>query len=109
MSFKRTVKRKLKAGLPPVFFLGLVAYFSWNATQGDHGLRSYSAQLQLLAKADDGKSAAIAEQAAWTRRVSGLRDHALDADTLDERARAMLNLADPNDIVVPYGPNNRLY
>jgi cell division protein FtsB len=41
--------------------------------------------------------------------VSGLRDHALDADTLDERARAMLNLADPNDIVVPYGPNNRLY
>ncbi|TLU73907.1 FtsB family cell division protein [Lichenicoccus roseus] len=109
MSFKRSMKRRLKAGCAPAFFLGLVAYFSWNATQGAHGLRSYSDQLHLLARAEDGKAAAIAEQAAWTQRVSGLRDRALDADTLDERSRAMLNLADPNDIVVPYGANNRLY
>ena len=52
--------------------------------------------------------AAKMEQAAWMQRVSGLRDAGLDADTLDERSRAMLNLAEPNELVVPYG-KNKLY
>ena len=109
MSFGRIIKRKIKAALPPAFFLSLVAYFAWNATQGAHGLKSYSEQLRLLSQAQDGETAAISEQAAWNQRVSGLRDHALDADTLDERARAMLNLAEPSDIVVPYGEHDKLY
>ena len=108
MSFARAVKRKVRAALPPLLFLSLVGYFGWNATQGDHGLRSYRSQLALLDRADIAKDAAIAEQAAWMRRVSGLRDSGLDADTLDERSRSMLNLAEPNELVVPYG-NNRLY
>jgi hypothetical protein len=41
--------------------------------------------------------------------VSGLRSRHIDSDTLDERARAMLNLADPADIIVPYTPANRLF
>ena len=109
MSFGRAVKRRVKGSLPPAIFLSLVAYFVWNANQGAHGLKSYSEQLRLLSQAQAGQAAAVAEQAAWTQRVSGLRDHGVDADTLDERARAMLNLADPNDIVVPYGQNNKLY
>ena len=109
MSFGRAVKRKVKAALPPAFFLSLVAYFVWNANEGAHGLKSYSEQLRLLAQAQAGQAAADAEQAAWNQRVSGLRDRALDKDTLDERARAMLNLADSDDIVVPYGQNNKLY
>ncbi len=108
MSFARAVKRKVRAALPPLLFLSLVGYFGWNATQGEHGLQSYRNQLALLDRADTAKDAAIAEQAAWTRRVSGLRDSELDADTLDERSRSMLNLAEPNELVVPYG-NNRLY
>ena len=109
MSFGRAIKRRIKGALPPAFFLSLVAYFAWNATQGEHGLRSYSAQLQMLSQANAGQAAAVAEQAAWNQRVAGLRDHALDADTLDERARAMLNLAQSNEIVVPYAQNNKLY
>ncbi len=109
MSFGRAVKRKVKAALPPIFFLSLVAYFAWNADQGEHGLRRYADRLRLLSQAQAGQSAAISEQAAWAQRVSGLRDHALDADTLDERSRAMLNLADSSDIVVPYGQNDKLY
>ena len=48
MSFGRAVKRKVKAALPPLFFLSLVGYFGWNADQGEHGLRRYSDQLRLL-------------------------------------------------------------
>ena len=108
MSFARAIKRKVKATLPPLLFLSLVGYFGWNATQGDHGLKSYHAQLQLLAQANAAQAAAITEQTAWAQRVSGLRDSGLDADTLDERSRSMLNLAESNELVVPYG-SNKLY
>ena len=108
MSVARAVKRKVRAALPPLLFLSLVGYFGWNATQGEHGLRSYRNQLTLLDRADAMKAAAIAEQASWMQRVSGLRDGGLDADTLDERSRSMLNLAEPNELVVPYG-SNKLY
>lgn len=108
MSFARTIKRKVRAIMPPLLFLSLVGYFGWNATQGDHGLRTYRNQLQLLGQANAAEAAATMEQSAWTQRVSGLRDNALDADTLDERARSMLNLAEPNELVVPYG-SNKLY
>ena len=109
MRFGRVMKHRIKAGLVPAFFLALVAYFTWNANRGEHGLRSYSEQLQLLLQAQQGERDAVAEQSAWNQRVSGLRNGALDADTLDERSRAMLNLAQPGDLVVPYGQNGKLY
>ena len=108
MSVARAIKRKVKAALPPLLFLSLVGYFGWNATQGEHGLQSYRNQLQLLSQADAAQAAAAMEQAAWMQRVSGLRDSGLDADTLDERSRSMLNLAEANELVVPYG-KNKLY
>jgi cell division protein FtsB len=45
----------------------------------------------------------------WERRVSGLRSRHLDADMLDERARAMLNLTEPSEVIVPYSPKDRLF
>ncbi len=46
---------------------------------------------------------------AWERRVAGLRGNHVDPDSLDERARAMLNLADPADIVVQYAAKDKLF
>ena len=109
MTLMRAIKKKLKEAIPPVIFLGLTAYFAWNATQGDLGLKSYAQQLALLDRADAGKEAAVLEQQAWRQRVQGLRDTELDADTIDERARAMLNLAQPDEFVVPYGPDDKLF
>jgi cell division protein FtsB len=103
------VKRKAKAAIPPLVFLSLVGYFGWNATQGDRGLKAYALQLQDLKLAQSQLAAAEAERDAWEMKVSGLRSNHLDPDTLDERARAMLNLADPGDIVVPYGQGKRLF
>ncbi len=109
MRFGRAIKRLVRTALPPVFFLSLVAYFVWNTGQGAHGRRIYGERLQLLAEAQADHLAAVSEQSAWSQRVSGLRDRGLDRDTLDERARAMLNLANSDDIVVPYAQNNTLY
>ncbi len=109
MSAGRTIKRRLRGMIAPAVFLALVGYFGWNATQGEHGLKAEADRQDLLKLAKADLTKAEAERDAWERRVSGLRSNHIDPDTLDERARAMLNLADPNDIVVLYPPKERLF
>ncbi len=109
MAIWRAIKRKLRAAIAPTLFLAVTAYFSWNATQGALGLKAYALRQQDLVRAQAGLLRAQAEEAAWERRVAALHTTRIDADALDERARAILNLSDPNDIVVPYGQNERLF
>lgn len=105
----RSLRNGLRAVALPTLFLLLVAYFLWNATQGDRGLQAYAIRQEQLktVQADLGK--AQSDQLSWDRRVSELRSQRLDPDMLDERARAMLNLADPADVVVMYGPGKKLF
>jgi cell division protein FtsB len=109
MSFVQGAKRAALAALPPAVFLALTGYFCWNATRGEHGLTAYRlGEKQLVAAQSELKSAET-ERNAWENRVAGLRANHIDPDTLDERSRAMLNLADPSDIVVPYGQKSKLF
>lgn len=103
------LKQRAKGAIAPLAFLAITAYFAWNATQGPHGLVAYAQREKVLQQADADHAAALAERDDWEQRVAGLRANHLDLDTLDERARAMLNLADPNDVIVPYGPKDRLF
>ncbi len=109
MAWGRALKRRAKLAVAPSVFLALVAYFSWNAMQGDRGLKASAAREQDLLVARSELSRAQAEQTVWERRVAGLRTERLDIDSLDERARALLNLSDPADLVVPYGPGQKLF
>lgn len=109
MNIVRTAQRAVQAMIPPVLFLSLAGYFGWNATRGEHGLRSYAMRQNQLVTAKAELAAAEAERESWEIRVAGLRANHIDPDTLDERARAMLNLADPSDLVVPYGQANKLF
>jgi cell division protein FtsB len=108
MAFGRMVRRKLREAAAPAVFLALVAYFLWGATQGDRGLEASPQRQQELAVALAGQAQAEAEVAMWERRIEGLRTR-IDADALDERARAMLNLSDPRDVIVPYDKGRRLF
>lgn len=109
MAFGRGLKRRAKAAIAPLVFLAITGYFGWNATQGDHGLVAYAQRKVLLHQAEADRDTAQADHDNWDRRVAGLRASQLDLDTLDERARAMLNLADPTDVIVPYTQKDRLY
>jgi cell division protein FtsB len=109
MPLGREIKRRLKALVAPVLFLVVAGYFGWNVVQGNRGLVAYAQRQELLAQARADQAKALAERDGWERRVAGLRSRHIDADTLDERARAMLNLAEPADIVVPYATSDRLY
>ncbi|AFW02270.1 septation inhibitor protein [Gluconobacter oxydans] len=105
----RLIKRAIRTVAPPVLFLSLTAYFGWNALHGAHGIRAYQDRLVLQQQAIQSQQDAKDEQAVWHRRVLALKEKALDADILDERSRAMLNLTRNGDIVVPYGPHDKLF
>src|ERR1700721_1645415 len=104
MSIGRELKRRGRIIIAPAIFLAITGYFGWNATQGDRGLVAPSQRQELLRQVIADQNAAKAERDGWETRVSGLRARHLDPDTLDERARAMLNLADPNEVIVKLGP-----
>ena len=109
MAFGREVKRRLRGAIAPVVFLAVTAYFCWNAVQGPHGLKAFAAQEAMLKQAQADLAAATADRDAWQRRVHALESDHLDRDMLDERARALLNLANPNDIIVQYSQKDRLF
>ena len=109
MSFYRELKRRTRLMIAPGVFLAITAYFAWAATQGDRGLVAYAQRRQLLAQVQAENAAAKAERDHWAVRVSGLRASHLDPDTLDERARAMLGLADPSDIIVKLSGKQKLF
>ena len=102
-------RRRLKAAAMPAFLLGLTAIFGWQATQGGHGLIMRETRKAQLAQAEANLEAAKAERDVWRRKVDGLTASHLDKDALDQRARELLNLADPNEIVVQYGPKDKLF
>lgn len=109
MAFGRALRRQARAAVAPVIFLLLTAYFLWSATQGAHGLRAYALRQGDLRAAQAEQAAVQADLVAWQTRVAGLRNSHLDEDALDERARAMLNLADPDDLVVTLKPSERIF
>lgn len=109
MELGRGMRRRLRAAVAPALFLSLVAYCGWNAVQGDHGLQAFAGRQEQLKALQAELARTQAEQQVWERRVAGLRVQRLDPDMLDERARAMLNVADPGDVVMLYGPGRRLF
>jgi len=109
VAFWREVKRQARAAVLPGVFVCVSGYFAWNAVQGDRGMRM-AAQRHLELQARQAELARVtSERDLWERRVGSLRSDRIDRDMLDERARAMLNLADPDDVIVQYGPKDRLF
>jgi len=102
MSFASAVRRQAIGLLPPAVFMAFTAYCIWQVGRGDHGLKTYAIRQQQLVAAEAELVAAEAERDALEKRVAGLRLNHIDPDTLDERARMMMNLADPSDLVVFY-------
>jgi cell division protein FtsB len=78
----------------------LIGYFWFHAFSGQRGLHAkheIDQQLQeLTAELDRLK----VEKGQWERKVALLRSDGIDPDMLDERARALLNVAHPNEVVM---------
>jgi cell division protein FtsB len=109
MSFGRELKRRARIMIAPAVFLSITAFFGWNATQGDRGLVAYAQRQELLKQVQADQAAAKVEKDGWEVRVAGLRARHLDPDTLDERVRTMLNLAQPNEVIIKLNGQDKLF
>jgi cell division protein FtsB len=78
----------------------LIGYFGINAYNGDRGLKAKEdinrQMTTLTAELDRLK----AEQARWESRLALLKSEDIDPDMLDERARVLLDYADPHDLTL---------
>jgi cell division protein FtsB len=78
----------------------LIGYFGVNAFTGNHGLNARQNIDQQIAELSAELAAVKGERAVWERRVSLLKSESLDPDLLDERARALLDYVDGNDLTL---------
>jgi cell division protein FtsB len=78
----------------------VIGYFGVNAYSGNRGLRAKQDLDQQIAELNAELDALKAERAVWERRVSLLKPESIDPDLLDERARVLLNSADPRELTL---------
>jgi cell division protein FtsB len=109
MALLSTFKRLLKGVLVPALFLAVSGYFAWHAVHGERGLMARDKRQADIVAARAELTRAEAERDAMERRVAGLRGDRLDRDQLEERARSLLNMVGRDEVIVPYGPERRLY
>jgi cell division protein FtsB len=78
----------------------MIGYFGVNAYTGDHGLRAREQIDKRIARLTDELAQANTERAMWERRIKLLKSDSVDPDMLDERARELLDFADPHDLIL---------
>ncbi len=91
---------RLRSLIFPLLACGAGGYFAYHLEIGEHGLKS-RAELERRKEVLQGELAGLEEvKTRLERDVALLRPESLDPDMLDERARAILNLAHPDDLVI---------
>ena len=101
-------RKRLRTALTAIgIYIGaalLIGYFGVNAYTGAHGLKAKQDLSQQMDELSKELARLKLERAGWEHRVSLLRADRLDPDLLDERARAMLDYAHANDLVLMRKP-----
>jgi cell division protein FtsB len=91
---------RFRSLLAPVLFAVVFAYFGYHLMNGDRGVLALLQLRQEVARAEATLAETRATHDIWERRVAVLRNQSLDPDMVEERARALLHVAWPDDIIV---------
>lgn len=100
MTLLRVLRRRAQFVVGPVLGIALTGYFAYHLVEGDRGLNAWLRLNREIRTATANLDTVRAQRAALDLKVSELRPDHVDPDLLDERIRATLNLASPDDIVI---------
>lgn len=89
-----------------VTLIGFQAYLGYSAISGQFGIASRDEILAEIEVLEDRSSALQAEIDAYRHRVSLMDPRHIDPDLVVERARALLNMANAEDMLVMVNPEN---
>jgi cell division protein FtsB len=109
MTVTAELRKRLRHVIAPTIGACVFGYFVYHAVQGDRGIMAWLQVSQQLADNRATLAALTLEREEIQRRVALLSPSSLDPDMLDERARVMLNVAEPADRLVTIkevGPSN---
>lgn len=100
MSSNSPVFRRLKQAVAPVIAFTVMAYFIFHSVEGDRGVLAYWSMQDRITQTAKVLEETSARRKELEQHVISLRAGHLDPDLLDERARAMLNAAHPDDVII---------
>ena len=95
-----TIADRARSMAGPLLVACLLAYFGFHAIQGERGILTWLQLDHQIKRTAQLLEASRTEESRLKHRVALLRRDNLDPDMLDERARAVLNLAAPGEIVI---------
>src|SRR5215467_9739563 len=107
MSVLRALRRRAHLIIGPAVGIALTGYFAYHLVEGERGFKAWLHLNREIRSATANLEAVRAQRAALDLRVSSLRPEHVDPDLLDERIRATLNLASPDDVVIMQPTNTR--
>jgi len=100
MKLALEIKKRLRLAAPPIIGACVFGYFVYHAVEGDRGIMAWLRLSHELAASQMILADVSLERQMLQHRVDLLSSSSLDPDLLDERARAMLNVAEPDDRLV---------
>ena len=95
------MKRRIRAAILPLLFIAITGYFVFNAVNGSRGIKAQRHNQAMLVQDQTTLNAVRVTRDRWQARVDALRHHAIAGDMLDQQARSVLDLANPDDLAVP--------
>lgn len=100
MLFIRRLKRNVAVSILPLVSAGFVLYLGYHGLYGDHGLMTMMQLNKEIRSLESDLSKMREDSAMLEHRIRLLRPESLDVDLLEERARAQLGFARPEDLVI---------
>lgn len=99
---KRLVEQRylVRRNVLAIVGLGLCVYFSWHVVAGERSLLRLQSLEKKIAITETELQATRAGREKLESRVIKLRPGSIDPDLLEERARAMLGYARPDEQIV---------
>ena len=90
----------LRRSIPTFLLAALMAYFGYHGLSGEQGMVSWMSYERRIVVLEAELAAVQTERLALERRAALLDPQGLDADYLDERARALLGFARSEEFLV---------